>query len=198
MRQKSGYLYEFGPFVLDTAQHLLSRQGDPVSLTPKTYDMLLVLVENSGRMMTKSELMKALWPDSFVEESNLTQQVSVIRKALGETPGQDRYIVTVSGRGYRFAATVRERIQEIATAVENPELPESGPVLEHVIEQEASTRTLEPQSLTSRRRLPVPALVAATLGLLVAGYFGYKAVKATARLPAGPRSLAVLPFQSLK
>jgi DNA-binding winged helix-turn-helix (wHTH) protein len=76
MRQKSGYLYEFGPFVLDTAQHLLSRQGDPVPLTPKTYDMLLVLVENSGRMLTKDELMKALWPNSFVEESSLTQQRS--------------------------------------------------------------------------------------------------------------------------
>src|SRR5882762_5582858 len=108
MSQKSNHLYEFGPFVLDTAQHLLSREGSPVSLTPKTYDMLLVLVENSGRMLTKDELMKALWPNSFVEESNLTQQISMIRRALGE----HRYIVTVPGRGYRFAAEVKERLEE--------------------------------------------------------------------------------------
>ena len=76
MLQKNGYLYEFGPFVLDTAQHLLSRQGKPVSLTPKTFDLLLLFLENSGRMLSKDELMKALWPSSFVEESNLTQQIS--------------------------------------------------------------------------------------------------------------------------
>ena len=87
MPQKNRALYEFGPFILDTAQHLLLRQGDPVPLAPKTYDMLLVLVENQGRMLTKDEIMKALWPNSFVEESNLTQQISMIRKALGETAG---------------------------------------------------------------------------------------------------------------
>ena len=99
--------YEFGPFVLDTVQHLLLKDGEPVGLTPKTYDALLVLAQNSGRMLSKEDLMSALWPDSFVEESNLTQQISMIRKALGETPGDDRYIVTVPGRGYRFAAPVR-------------------------------------------------------------------------------------------
>src|SRR5690348_3699475 len=107
MRQKNGHLYEFGPFTLDPAQHLLSRQGDPVPMTPKTFDMLLLLVENRGRMLTKDELMKALWPDSFVDESNLTQQISMIRKALGETAGERRYIATVPGRGYRFAAEVK-------------------------------------------------------------------------------------------
>jgi len=106
MEQKRQQFYEFGPFVLDTVQHLLLREREPVPLTPKTYDTLLVLVENSGRMLSKDELMKALWPDSFVEESNLTVQISTIRKALGEVPGEHRYIVTVPGRGYRFGATV--------------------------------------------------------------------------------------------
>ena len=80
---ETNLLYEFGPFVLDTVQHVLLRDRQPVSVTPKTYDALLVLVKNSGRMLTKEELMKAVWPDSFVEESNLTQQISTIRKTLG-------------------------------------------------------------------------------------------------------------------
>jgi DNA-binding winged helix-turn-helix (wHTH) protein/TolB-like protein len=112
MLQKTHHLYEFGPFVLDTMQHALLRDGALVPLTPKTYDTLLVLVQNSGKMLSKEELMNALWPDRFVEESNLTQQISMIRKALAESPGEHRYIVTVPGRGYRFAAAVRGRCNE--------------------------------------------------------------------------------------
>src|ERR1700733_15988095 len=105
-RQDSPSAYEFGPFVLDTLQHALLKDGKPVPLTPKTYDALLVLVRNSGRMLSKEELMRSLWPDSFVEESNLTQQVSMIRRALGESASDPRYIVTVPSRGYRFIAEV--------------------------------------------------------------------------------------------
>jgi DNA-binding winged helix-turn-helix (wHTH) protein/TolB-like protein len=112
MLQKTRHLYEFGPFVLDTMQHALLRNGEPVPLTPKTYDTLLVLVQNCGKMLSKEELMNTLWPDRFVEESNLTQQISMIRKALAESPGEHRYIVTVPGRGYRFAAAVRGRCNE--------------------------------------------------------------------------------------
>ncbi len=108
MQLSSGHLYEFGPFVLDTARHLLLREGNPVPLTPKTYDLLLALVENPGRMILKDELIKLVWAGSFVEESNLTQQISAVRKALGESAGEDRYIVTVPGKGYRFAAAVKE------------------------------------------------------------------------------------------
>src|SRR5260370_11547574 len=104
--------YEFGPFVLDKIQHALLREGNPVPLAPKSYDTLLVLVQNSGRMLAKEELMKALWPDSFVEESNLTQQVSMIRRALGESPGDPRYVATVPSRGYPFGAQVRNRPEE--------------------------------------------------------------------------------------
>src|SRR5499427_5152882 len=106
--------YEFGPFVLDTLQHSLFKEGKPVALTPKTYDTLLVLVQNHGRMLSKDELMNTLWPDSFVEEANLTQQVSMIRKALGDSSGDPRYIHTVPGRGYRFTPEVRDSTQEKA------------------------------------------------------------------------------------
>src|SRR5215471_13100269 len=107
MELKGQHLYEFGPFVLDTAQHTLVRQGNPVALTPKTYDLLRLLVENRERILLKEELMRNLWQGTFVEESNLTQQVSAVRKVLGETAGEDRYIVTVPGKGYRFVAEVK-------------------------------------------------------------------------------------------
>jgi len=128
MLQKTQYLYEFGPFVLDTMQHALLRNGQPVPLTPKTYDTLLVLVQNAGKMLSKEELMNTLWPDRFVEESNLTQQISMIRKALGESPGEHRYIVTVPGRGYRFAAVVRESCNEETIVRDRPgsEAEDSG------------------------------------------------------------------------
>ena len=132
--------YEFGPFILDTVQHLLLKQQEPVTLTPKTYDALLVLVRNSGRMLSKEELMAALWPDSFVEESNLTQQVSTIRKALGESPGEDRYIVTVPGRGYRFAAQVKAWSQEKAPAIaDRPELVEAVEEKRNEVERPSTT-----------------------------------------------------------
>lgn len=102
-------IYEFGPFVLDTLQHALLKDGKPVALTPKTYDTLLLLVQNHGRMMSKDQLMKALWPDSFVEEANVTQQVSMIRKALGEASSDPHYILTIPARGYRFVAAVQGR-----------------------------------------------------------------------------------------
>jgi DNA-binding winged helix-turn-helix (wHTH) protein/TolB-like protein len=127
--------YEFGPFVLDTVQHVLLKARQPVTLTPKTYDALLVMVRNSGRILSKEELMAALWPDSFVEESNLTQQVSMIRKALGESPGEDRYIVTVPGRGYRFAAQVRawseEKARLAAAGGQSELIEERGKQKEH-------------------------------------------------------------------
>jgi DNA-binding winged helix-turn-helix (wHTH) protein len=79
-----------------------------VPVQPKAFDTLLALVQNSGRVVTKDELMKLIWPDAFVEDSNLTQNIFVLRKTLGETAGEHRFIVTVPGRGYRFAEVVRE------------------------------------------------------------------------------------------
>jgi len=105
---ESGHFYDFGPFRLDARKHLLLRGRQPVALTPKAFETLTLLVENSGRVLEKDELMKKLWPDSFVEEANLAQNISMLRKALGESPSDHRYIVTVPGRGYQFVAEVRE------------------------------------------------------------------------------------------
>jgi Tol biopolymer transport system component/DNA-binding winged helix-turn-helix (wHTH) protein len=109
VRISENQLYAFGPFSLDPAKRLLKNQGEVVPLNSKALDLLLVLIEESGRVVEKNELMKRLWPDSFVEEGNLSVQVSALRKALGETPNDHRYIVTIPGRGYRFAEPVRAR-----------------------------------------------------------------------------------------
>src|SRR6202162_1389412 len=103
--QRGKELYEFGPFRVDAEKEILLRAGEPVSLTPKTFQILLVLVRHSQEVVTKDDLMKTVWPDTFVEEANLSRNIFMLRKALGESP-QDRYIVTVPGRGYRMAESV--------------------------------------------------------------------------------------------
>src|SRR5688572_31715985 len=106
-----GRAYIFGPFVVETGEGLLLREGRPVQLTPKAFETLVALVEQSGRCLGKEELMRRVWPDSFVEENNLSQNVSQLRRALaGEGGDAAEYIETVPRRGYRFRApvTVRE------------------------------------------------------------------------------------------
>ena len=109
---EENHFYRFGSFWLDPAKRILLRGQKPIPLMPKAFDTLLVLVQNRERMVGKEELMKALWPDSFVEEANLPQNVAVLRKALGDSPGEHRYILTIPGRGYRFAAKVSEETEE--------------------------------------------------------------------------------------
>jgi len=100
-------LYEFGPFRVDPEKEILLRAGEPVPLTPKTFQILLVLVRHGQEVVTKDDLMKAVWPDTFVEEANLSRNIFMLRKALRESPQDHRYILTVPGRGYRFAENVR-------------------------------------------------------------------------------------------
>src|SRR5215510_777833 len=104
--------YEFGPFQIDTVKRLLLRDGEPVALKAKCFETLLVLVEARGQVLDKDELMRRIWPDTIVEESNLTGYISALRKALGENPQEHRYIVTVPGRGYSFVAEAKEVCEE--------------------------------------------------------------------------------------
>jgi Tol biopolymer transport system component/DNA-binding winged helix-turn-helix (wHTH) protein len=103
-------LYEFGACTLDTEKRLLIRDGQPVTLAPKTFDLLVVLIESGGRALAKAELMQSLWPDTFVEEANLSFQISTLRKTLGEDG--PKWIETVPKHGYRFAGTVVGVAQE--------------------------------------------------------------------------------------
>src|SRR5262245_20780464 len=108
MNQPVTHIYEFGPFRVDAIKRLLLRAGEVVPLKSKDIDLLMALVENSGQVITNEELMKLVWPDSVVEESNLSVHVFALRRALGETPDDHRYIVTLPGRGYSFVADVRK------------------------------------------------------------------------------------------
>src|SRR5436309_4599450 len=108
IQKRLTHFFEFGPFRFSPEEPLLLRDGEPVSLPLKAYDVLCVLVRNSGHVVTKDEFMDEVWPDQAVEESNLTQNISVLRRALGESPKQPSYIETVPRRGYRFRASVRE------------------------------------------------------------------------------------------
>ena len=113
-------LYEFGSFQLNAAKRLLSRAGEPVTLAPKTFDLLLLLVEGEGRVLNKRELMNALWADTFVEEASLSYQIAALRKALGKEG--DEWIETVPKHGYRFTATVTKVAGDGARPEEPTEL----------------------------------------------------------------------------
>src|ERR1700733_8968101 len=98
--------YRFGQFVLDPGRRTLSRADSPVSLTPKAFDVLLFLAQNPNRLVTKEELLQAVWGDTIVEEGNLTQYISHLRKALGDNSEDTRLIVTIARKGYQFTARV--------------------------------------------------------------------------------------------
>ncbi len=122
MSQQPQSIYEFGPFRLDAAEHLLLRDGEAVPLTPKAFDLLLALVERHGHLLEKDELLRKVWPDTFVEEANLASNISQLRKALGDGENGQRYIETAPKRGYRFVASVKKVVDERAelTIQEHP------------------------------------------------------------------------------
>jgi DNA-binding winged helix-turn-helix (wHTH) protein len=108
-------LYRFGPFEVDSGRRLLFQNGQPLAITGKALDLLLFLLEERHRTVDKAELMDRVWPETAVEEGNLTQDISTVRKILGEKAGENRYIATVTGRGYQFVAPV-EQGATLATA----------------------------------------------------------------------------------
>jgi TolB-like protein/DNA-binding winged helix-turn-helix (wHTH) protein/Tfp pilus assembly protein PilF len=161
--------YEFGPYRADRRAHVLLRDGAIVPLTPKVLDTLLVLVEKRGEVVSKDELLRLVWPDSFVEESNLAQNISVLRKALGHCADQAAYIETIAKRGYRFLAEVRISAAEAAP----PELP-------------------VPRARPARRISPM--VIASAVAILVLGILGSWYYRQ--RVPRF-QSIAVLPLKNL-
>src|SRR5262245_5530363 len=101
MNEPHSSIYEFGDFRVDATKRILvSRDGEAIPLTPKVFDTLLYLVEHQGIVLDKDELMRAIWPHTVVEENNLNQSISALRRVLGERSGENRYITTVPSRGY--------------------------------------------------------------------------------------------------
>ena len=184
--------YAFGPFRLDAAKRVLLREGDMVPLPPKAVDVLLVLVESAGQLVEKSELLARVWPDTFVEEGNLSVNIFTLRKALGgddDKDDEDEYIKTVPKRGYVFVAGVKE---EPATVPHSPFLvPRSSPDVPPIPPRLARS---EAGSSRSFRTL------AGVLLTLVVGLSSLSYVRTSRRgtvvVPGGANELAVLPFAS--
>src|SRR5215475_5155525 len=140
MSQPSQHVYEFGPFRLDATEGLLWRDGEVVPLQPKTFDVLLALVERHGRLLEKDELMRAVWPDTVVEEVNLANNISILRKALGGGGNIQRNIETAPKRGYRFVANVKKVEDERAELTIREQAGSQSIVAEE--EQAANAREL--------------------------------------------------------
>ena len=113
-------VYEFGPFRLDPSERLLLRNGQPLTLKPKAFDLLVFLLERPGRLIPKQELMEALWSDTFVDEANLTYTVSALRKALGDRQDGEEFIQTIPTRGYRFVAPVTQKEKRPVSSESEP------------------------------------------------------------------------------
>ena len=113
MPEQNHYIYEFGPFHLDATRRVLLKHGEAVKLFPKEFETLLALVEHNGEILNKDDLIRRVWQDAIVEESNLTSNISHLRKLLGDNRVRHDYIVTIPGRGYRFVAGVRQAFDEV-------------------------------------------------------------------------------------
>lgn len=189
MSQQSGHLYEFGPFRIDTVNRLLLRDGKAVPLKPKVVDTLLMLVENMGRVVQKDELIARLWPDSFVEEANLTQNIYVLRKALDSGEESESYIETIPRRGYRFVAAVNVLPYDENGIIPQGEFPVPGANPDAIALPAPRAWILRPGVL-------IPALLA--IGILVlVGYYLLSNRGKSAVNNGAVKSLAVLPFRPL-
>src|SRR4030095_14587445 len=168
------HFYAFDSFVVGAGKSVVLRDEHSVPLTPKAFEILLVLVRNPGRVLSKEELMEQVWPDAFVDENNLPRNISSLRKALGEGPAEHKYIVTLPGQGYRFVAEVRE--------LEPPRGAPSRSLLESVASESAKTEpaiavheevvsSLPDKARPHRISFLVVASVCLALALTIGAYF---------------------------
>ncbi|HET9177160.1 MAG TPA: winged helix-turn-helix domain-containing protein [Terriglobia bacterium] len=205
-------LFEFGPFRLNVRERLLTRDGHAIPLRGRVFDTLYVLVRRHGCLLTKDELMAAVWPDSIVEETNLNHNICIIRRALGEKATGQRYVETVPKQGYRFVAEVREVDDpDVSDFPEEPELrrpsqngggsfPEAAaslPAAQSADAVSGRTSRAAPASGAAWYRLPAKLPLLAVAVLVLAGYFGSEQLGILHRLTNSRILLAVLPFEDL-
>jgi len=209
MSKPGKILYEFGPFRLDPAEHILLREGLAVSLRPKEFAVLLALVEHHGRLMTKDDLLQEVWPGQFVEEGNLNRHISSLRRVLGESSDAPQYVETVPKVGYRFVGSVREirdrgadmvierhTIARIVTEEEEEEEASGREVIESVSEPKALLTTGAKNN--RRRRLAFAAGLVILIGLTIVFTYAWTSRKSQeTKTAATVTSLAVLPFKPI-
>jgi DNA-binding winged helix-turn-helix (wHTH) protein/TolB-like protein len=174
-----GDVVRFGPFELNRTQKLLFRDGELVALTPKAFDMLDLFVRNAGSMMEKDALMRGVWPDTFVDEANLSHHVFMLRRALGDDREGNRFIETIPRRGYRFVAPLLEE-------------PETVVVIDDTIRQQIVVQKDEPRR--PRRALLIAMAAAAAVAIAVALLW----LNGRSEKASPVRSLAILPFKALR
>jgi DNA-binding winged helix-turn-helix (wHTH) protein/TolB-like protein len=203
--------YEFGPFRLEPSERLLLRAGEPVSLPPKVFDTLFLLVRNGGHVLTKDELMKTLWPDTFVEENNLTQHISLLRRALGEGSNGQRYIETVPRLGYRFVVPVREVSGNADAELllqrhtwthislhEEEEISDADAIKRHAANSQRLWILRWLSGLQSGRQKWIAVSFSVAAMAVAASYFAIIQTKRLSSPAVQLRTLAVLPFRNLK
>lgn len=198
-------LYEFGPFRLDPAEHMLLRDGRPVALRPKEFAVLVALVETHGHVCTKDELMNGIWPGQFVEEGNLMRHISTLRKVLGDTSEEPQYVETVPKVGYRFVARVKT-LEPLSDAIVMEHHTIERIVTEEEIvpnghEDSASAVTVSPLLKTEikddkRRRLLALAIIVLCLAGVTLALTG-RWIGNRARTVPAVGSLAILPFRPI-
>ena len=179
--------YEFGPFQLESLTRLLFYQGSVVHLTPKASEVLFTLIKAGGQLVEKDQLMKTVWPNCFVEEGNLSQTISILRKNLGQSPDGGQYIETIPTRGYRFAAPIQK-----VGADENASFVEISLGAEHDAHNPTGVSAPLASKWTKRRYIVIGALLA----LLAATALLIRLLNHSAN-PPGVGSIAVLPFLNL-
>jgi DNA-binding winged helix-turn-helix (wHTH) protein/TolB-like protein/Flp pilus assembly protein TadD len=185
-------LYEFAAFRLDPFKRMLTREAEPVALTSKAFELLLALLEQRGQVVGKDELMARLWPDTIVEENNLTVNMTTLRKALGESTQQPRFIITIPGRGYRFIAEVNEVWPDVEDLI-----VEKHARAHIVVEHEESEGVGEAKSLALRPALRSPSAIILSAGVALIALLTLAIwFRPTNKSSPTINSLAVLPFQA--
>src|SRR5882724_10357443 len=188
-------LYRFGQFVLDPSRRTLSRANSPVSLTPKAFDVLLFLAQNPNRLVTKEELLQAVWGDTFVEEGNLTQYISHLRKALGDNSEDTRLIVTIARKGYQFTGNVI--VDDVADVEKKAaaQIPMAkGPRADTLRRIESQIR--EPER-TAPKHWRKASVMGASAVILIVGYMSWRHFRDVTAPRPKKIMLAVLPFENL-
>ncbi len=211
--------YEFADFRVDAKKRLLFRGDEQISLTPKVFETLLAFLDHPGEVLEKDRLMNLLWADSFVEESNLAQNVAVLRKALGENSKQHRFVLTIPGKGYRFVAAVSrvERENGVVKPIASHEAGSSGPVAilpfrpagqtaaalravtnepETIVAPEAPQPVIESRASRPISRYAVLIAAAALLTASLGFYYFFYAGKPVLNV-SDKKSIAVLPLKPI-